>query len=361
MRPDRPDDPPPERRGPLRFAIFGAGFWSRFQLAGWRELEGAECVAVCDRDRGKAEALAGRFGVPASYDDPEALFRREEVDFVDIVTDVDSHATLARLAASRGKAAICQKPLAPSLGEAGRLVDACRAAGVPLLVHENWRWQAPLRELKRVLDARAIGTPFRARVDFCSGFSVFDNQPFLATLERFILADIGSHILDVARFLFGEAETLYCRTGRVHRAIKGEDVATVVLGMRGGATVTCNMAYAGNPLEHDRFPETYVFVEGDAGSVELGPDLWIRTTTAGGTHARRVVPPRYAWADPDYALIHASIVPCHANLLAALRGEGEAETTGADNLETVRLVEASYQSAATGEVVRFGTSAGGHQ
>jgi predicted dehydrogenase len=342
---------------PLRFAVFGAGFWSRFQLAGWRELEGAECVAVCDRDRGKAEALAGCFGVPAAYDDPEALFRREEIDFIDVVTDVHSHAPLVRLAASHGRAAICQKPMASTLDEAERMVADCREAGVPLLVHENWRWQAPIRELRRELDGRRIGTPFRARIDFCSGFSVFDNQPFLAELDRFILADVGSHILDVARFLFGEADRLYCRTRRVHREIKGEDVATVVLGMRDGATVTCNMAYAGNPLEHDRFPETYVFVEGDAGTVELGPDFWVRTTTADGTHARRVPPPRYAWADPDYALIHASIVPCHANLLAALRGEAAAETTYEDNLETVRLVEASYDSAASGEVVRLGRAA----
>jgi predicted dehydrogenase len=340
---------------PLRFAIFGAGFWARFQLAGWRELEGAECVALCDLDRARAEALAARFGIAAVYDDPEALFRREGPDFVDIITDVHSHGPLVRLAAARGVPAICQKPMAPTLDEAERMVAACREAGVPLLVHENWRWQAPIRQLKRILDEGRIGTPFRARIDFLSGFSVFANQPFLAELDQFILTDIGSHILDVARFLFGEAGRLYCQTRRVHREIKGEDVATVLLAMRDGTTVTCNMAYAGNHLEHDRFPETYLFVEGDSGTVELGPDFWVRTTTADGTHVRRHPPPRYAWADPDYALIHASIVPCHANLLAALRGEAEAETTGADNLETVRLIYASYDSAASGQAIQLGS------
>jgi hypothetical protein len=116
-------------------------------------------------------------------------------------------------------------------------------------------------------------------------------------------------------------------------------------------TVLCEMAYAGTPLEHERFPETTIFVEGDRGSVELGPDYWVRVTTDAGTHARRYPPPRYAWADPAYDVVHASIVPCNANLLAALRGTGQAETTAQDNLETMRLVFAAYESAAEPRVI----------
>ena len=54
-------------------------------------------------------------------------------------------ARFVRLAADRRLPVICQKPLAPTLEEAERMVAACREAGVPLLVHENWRWQAPIR------------------------------------------------------------------------------------------------------------------------------------------------------------------------------------------------------------------------
>ena len=154
-------------------------------------------------------------------------------------------------------------------------------------------------------------------------------------------------------FLFGEATTLYCRTQKVHRDIRGEDVATVVMAMGGRATVTCNMAYAENHLENDRFPETYVFVEGEKGSARLGPDYWVRVTTAEGTHSKRHPPPRYAWADPAYDVVQASIVPCCADLLAHLRDEKVAETTGEDNLKTVRLVFGAYESAGRDCVVRF--------
>ncbi len=84
---------------------------------------------------------------------------------------------------------------------------------------------------------------------------------------------------------------MYGQTRRVHPLIKGEDVATVVLSTRDGTTIVCNMAYAGNHLEHDRFPETFVFVEGDKGSAEFGPDCWIRTTTVDGICAVVTSPP----------------------------------------------------------------------
>jgi predicted dehydrogenase len=337
----------------LQFAVFGAGFWSRFQMAGWREAGGAECVAICDPDRSRAESLAQMYGVPRVYTDPQALLDAETLDFVDIVTPVETHAPLIRLAAERGLNVVCQKPLGVDLQEAEATVNFCHDKGIMLLVNENWRWQYPLRQFKQALDAGRIGQPFRARIHYASSFPVFDNQPFLKTLEQFILTDIGSHILDVARFLFGDAHNLYCQIHRVHPDIKGEDVATVMMNMGANITVTCEMSYASR-TEIERFPETYVYVEGSTGFLELGPDFWIRETTEAGTFSKRHVPPHYAWADPAYDLIHSSIVPCHANLLRGLRGGAVAETNADDNLRTCQLYFGAYESAKQDVVLKFG-------
>ncbi len=215
----------------LRFAIFGTGFWSRFQLAAWHEVGGVACVALYNRTRYKAEALAREFDVPAVYDNAEELLRHERLYFVDIITDPATHHQFVQLVAQHRLPVICQKLMARSLAEAEQMVAACQAMGVPFFVHENWRWQTPVRQLKQVLDAGTIGTPFRARIDMMSGFRVFQNQPFLKDEEQFILADLGTHILDVVRFLFGEACNVYCQTQRIHHDIKGEDVATVMLQM----------------------------------------------------------------------------------------------------------------------------------
>lgn len=335
----------------LRFALFGTGFWSRYQLGGWGQTGLVECVAVYNRTRSKAESIAREFGVPAVYDSPEALLNREKLDFVDICTNVETHYYLTRLAAEQGLPVVCQKPMATTLAEARSMREVCWAHGVPLYINENWRWQYPIRQFKAQLASGRIGRVFRARIDYRNSFAVFDNQPFLKELEKFILTDIGTHILDVARFLFGEAQTVYAQTLRVHSDIRGEDVATVVLRMGDGIIVTCELSYA-SPREQDRFPETYIEAEGENGFLELAPDYWIRETLKGaGTTSARHKSPRFVWADPMYDLVHASIYPCQLNLAQALLKECPAETTAEDNLKTLQLVFASYLSADRGQVI----------
>jgi predicted dehydrogenase len=334
--------------------MIGAGFWARYQLAGWLETGGAKCVGIYNRTRAKAEALARDFGLVAVFDDVETMLRETRPDFADIVTDVGSHAEFTNLAVRLGVPVVCQKPLAVSYDEAARMLEGCRLAGVPLYVNDNWRWQTPIRELKRRIGFSDIGDIFRARIRMVSGFPLFDNQPSLRDLKQFVLTDIGSHVLDTARFLFGEAQWLYCQTFQAHKNIRGEDVATVMLKMKTGATVIIELGYAENYLERDKFPETSIFVEATRGSAELDLDYWIRITTNEGTHIQRCPPPRYAWADSRYEVVHSSIVGCQANLLAAMRGECAAETSGEDNLKTVRLVFAAYESAAKGQVLSVG-------
>ncbi|MEM6280652.1 MAG: Gfo/Idh/MocA family oxidoreductase [Chloroflexota bacterium] len=334
----------------LKFALFGTGFWSHFQLAGWNELDGVECVAVYNRTKAKAEQFAEKFGIPAVYDDAQALLDNEDLDFIDICTNVETHAPFTKMGAAAGIDVVCQKPMAVDLAEAKEMVATCDAAGVKLFINENWRWQHPIRQFKTQLDSGTIGKPFRARIHYANSFPVFDNQPFLKELEQFILTDIGSHILDTARFLFGDAHTLYATTRRVHPDINGEDVATSMMTMGDDAiTVLCEMSYASR-TEIERFPETYIYVEGDRGFLELGPDFWIRETTEQGTLAKRHVPPGYPWADPAYDLIHSSIVTCQQDILDGLCGKG-GETTGADNLKTMQLVFGSYMSAAEKRVL----------
>jgi predicted dehydrogenase len=337
----------------LHFGIVGAGYWTQFQAAAWNEIQGVQCVAICDRTPSKAAALARRFGIPDVYHDAEALLNRSNLDFVDIVTDNCTHHQLVRMCADRRLPVICQKPMAPTYGECVEMVEACRTAGVPFLIHENWRWQRPIRALKAHLVGGAIGRPVRANLSILTSVDDLQGQPFLKELERMVLADVGVHLLDTTRFLFGEAETVYCRNARVQQDIKGEDVATVMLGMASGMTVLIQIAFAQIPLERDYYVQTNVFVEGERGSVELAPDYWLRVTTTDGTLSRRYPPARYGWGDPALEVSTSSIVDCHLDLVRALRGESRAETTGEDNLRTMRLMEACYESAGSGALVRL--------
>jgi predicted dehydrogenase len=245
--------------------------------------------------------------------------------------------------------------MASSLADARQMVAAFAKTKTPFFVHENWRWQTPMRQLKRVVDSGVIGTPFRGRLTMISSFEGWVNQPALSELKQFILTDLGTHLLDAARCLFGEAHSLYCQTAKtLPGTLKGENVCTTLLSMGAARThVIIEMAYAKTPLERECFPQTLAFVEGPRGSVEVTNDYWVRVTTRKGTHCERHAPPRYGWANPQYDIAHASIVDCHRDLLRALRGASAGETTGADNLKTLELVFGCYESAAKGRVLHF--------
>lgn len=334
----------------MKFAVIGTGFWANYQIPAWKELEGVELVSLYNRTKSKAEVFAQKYDVPNVYDNAETLLENESIDFVDIITDVDTHYHFTKLAAEKGIHVICQKPMAASLEQAREMVQICKHSNVKLFIHENFRWQAPIRALKQVLDSGIIGKPFNAVVTFTSAFPVFENQPFLAELEQFILTDIGSHILDVCRFLFGEAASLYCHTSRVNPEIKGEDVANVMMRMKNGISCYAEMSYA-SILEKEAFPQTLVRVEGEHGSLVLTHDFILKTTTRKGTTVEKVEPVMYPWLDPDYAVVHSSIVDCNKNILEDLRGTGKAETTGTDNFETIRLIYASYESTKENKVI----------
>ena len=335
----------------LRCAVFGTGFWSLYQIPAWHEVGGVDIVACYNRTVARAEGVAQRFGIPKVYGNPEELLQNEELDFVDIITEVPAHEPLVLLAAKYKVPVICQKPMAASYESARRMVEACKEAGIPFFVHENYRWQAPVRAAKQMVDAGRIGRIFRGRFQFAHELPEFawQNQPLLKQLEKLVIADQGSHQLDLARFFMGEARSIYGQHLAVRRDISGEDVASISLRMD---NAICNVELTFvTKTEGKHFPETTFFLEGTKGTLELRPDFWIHLTTEGGTLINRYPAPRYAWADPAYDVNHASMVPLHQSFLHALRTGEPPENTGEDNLKTMQLVYAAYESAANNQVV----------
>jgi predicted dehydrogenase len=241
--------------------------------------------------------------------------------------------------------------MAPDFNTAKRMVKSCSDADAKLYIHENYRWQAPIRRFKQIIASGVIGNLFKARVSFLSGYPVFVNQPFLKELDHFILTDMGSHIFDVIRYLFGECDELWCQTWAINKGIKGEDLATVMMRMKNGMPVYTEISYA-SVVEHDSFSTVYILAEGEDGSVLLGPRFEIRTTTRKETRTEIVKFPSYSWADPDYIVNHESGIHINRNILEDMLGKDKAENTGEDNLETVRLIWACYESAATGKKIK---------
>ncbi|MBZ9722580.1 Gfo/Idh/MocA family oxidoreductase [Mesorhizobium sp. CO1-1-11] len=336
----------------LSGALIGCGFFAVNQMHAWRDIEGAAIIAVCDRDPERLKIVGDQFGVTRRYTDAAELFAAETLDFVDIATTVGSHRPLVEMAAAHGVPVICQKPFAPTLADAKAMVKACADAGVPLMVHENFRWQSPIQAVRAVLDSGEIGTPFFGRISFRSGYDVFSGQPYLATGKRFIIEDLGIHILDIARFLLGDVSSLTARTKRINPAIAGEDVATILMDHAGGATSVVDCSYA-TKLAVEPFPETLIELDGSDGTIRLAQGYRLTVTGKSGTKVSDISPPLLPWASRPWHNIQESVLAIQRHWVDCLASGQEPATSGADNLRTFALVEAAYAGAASREPVQI--------
>jgi predicted dehydrogenase len=147
---------------PLRGGIIGCGYFSQFQIEGWRRMPGVELAAACDLDIARARAAA-----PKAYSLPEAMLDAEELDFIDIATRPETHLELVRLTLGREIPTICQKPMAPTWQQCLDMVAAAESTRTRLMIHENWRWQPWYRSAKKLIEGGDLGALLTYRFRTC--------------------------------------------------------------------------------------------------------------------------------------------------------------------------------------------------
>lgn len=338
----------------LTGAVVGAGYFADFHLDAWARVEGVEIVAVVDADLDRAEAAAVRVGARA-FDRLDRLLAAGPIDFVDIVTPPATHRELALSAATAGVDVICQKPLAPSLAEAERLVEDLARHDIRFMVHENWRWQPWYRAIGRLVAAGVTGQPFHAQFTMRTGDGWAPNaylgrQPYFRTYPRLLFHETGVHLIDTFRFLLGEIVSVYARTARRNPAIAGEDTGVAVLTFASGATAVFDGSrYNESAAADPRYTFGRFRLDAAHGHAEVDTDGRVRWTAL-GAHPTVVLenPPRIGFAGD-------SVRALSAHFVEQVRSGQPFESEGSDYLATVRAVEACYRSAETGEAIHLDT------
>ena len=271
----------------LRVACVGAGYFSQFHIGSWKRMGRVDLVGVCDTDAARAKAS----GAPA-FTSLDRMIAEAAPDIIDIIAPPAAHAALLRQTMAAGVATvICQKPFCGNLNDARAITDVARASGATLVVHENFRFQRPNMLIEDILTEARIGTPTWARIAFRTAYDVYAGQPYLREEHRFILTDVGVHVLDLARVFLGEVSHLTAELQRRNPEVKGEDTATMMLRHSSGAVslVECTYASLQTP---DPFPATLIEIEGTRGALRLDADLTLTVSTDGAATSRSVVTAR---------------------------------------------------------------------
>ena len=337
----------------LRGICLGAGYFSRFQYEAWARIPEVEIIALANRSLDKAREAAALHRIPRAYAwaDLTAMLDAEKPDFVDIITPPETHLEVVRLAAARGIAIICQKPIAPTFADCETIVETARRAGVRLMIHENFRWQPWYREMRRLLDAGTLGELFSITIRTRLGDGWQDNaylarQPFFRTYPRLFCYETGVHFLDTFRYLGGEITSVYTRFQKRNPAILGEDAAQIVCGFASGATAILDASrYNESDAADSRYTFGLVRIDGRKGHVEL--DLAGKLTLKLlGQPTRLLDYPhtRGGFAGDCVYALQRHFVDC-------MMSGGPFENTGEDYLKSTALMEACYRSQASNQVV----------
>jgi predicted dehydrogenase len=332
-------------RRPLRGIFLGTGHFAPIQLSGWRDVTGAEIAGIYGRRASAAQELATRHAIGRHSDDLKALIESVRPDFADICTAVEVHAEHIRICAEAGLPILCQKPIAPTAEDARTCVETCQAAGVPMMVNDNWRWQPWYREIRRILDAGTLGAVISVYHTLRTGDGIgpqaYAAQPYFRTMPRFLLLETGIHYLDTYRFLFGEPNLLSCQIRRCNPAIAGEDAALLTLQFPSGISVTWD-ANRATPTERQKPPFNGTMrIEGSRGILDVDSDgrMTITRTGAAPVEHGYTIPKGYRGGSVAAALQH---------FVDRLHDNAPFETSGLDYLRTTRLVFAAYEAAETG-------------
>ncbi len=165
--------------------------------------------AICGRTESVVAQAARKFGWESYETSWEKLVKREDVDLVDITTPNSSHKDIVLAAAAEGKDILCEKPLAVSLEEAEKMLEAVEEAGVKHMVCFNFRRVPAIALAKRFIDEGKLGNIYHFRAQYLQDWIADPNFPLVWRLRDEIAGsgahgDLNSHIIDLARHLVGE-------------------------------------------------------------------------------------------------------------------------------------------------------------
>ena len=284
------------------------------------------------------------------YADYRQMFDEMRPDFVDVITPPPSHREICAEAARRGIHIIVQKPLAPTLAEAEQIVSNATASGMRLMVHENFRFQPWHREIKRQIDAGAIGDrlhslTFRSRMGDGWGENAYiPRQPYFRDYPRLLVYETGVHFIDTIRFLAGEITRVSAWLRRLNPVIHGEDCGLLVFELANGALGQWDAnRYNEPPAGIDaRYTFGEFLVEGNAGALRLSLDGRLTRQPLGGAEQQ------IAYRHERRGFAGDCVFATQRHFIDRLRDGGPFETSGDDYLRTLDVQEAVYAAAKAG-------------
>jgi predicted dehydrogenase len=337
----------------IRFGLLGCGRISKrhSELLGNGQIEGARLVAVCDKIRARADAVATKFSVSA-YDDLNDMLARSDIDAVAVLTPSGMHPEHTIACARAGKHVVVEKPMALRLQDADDMIRACDEAGVKLFVVKQNRFNVPVVKAREALDAGRFGRLIlgTVRVRWCRDQAYYDQDAWRGTwaYDGGVLTNQASHHVDMLEWFFGDVVSVHARSTTALVKIETEDTAVATLKFRSGALGIIEATTAVRPKDL----EGSLSILGEKGTVEIAGfavNQIRHWNFVDELPSDKVVVEKFSVNPPNvYGFGHQAyyqhVVDCLLHQRAAL-------VDGLQGRKSLELISALYESIETGQEV----------
>jgi len=330
----------------MKIAISGAGFIANIHARAVQNQPGVELAAVAEKYPDKSKSFAEKFGVVDCFTSVEALLDEGLADALVIGTPNFLHAPQAIAALERGVHVMVEKPMALNAAEAEQMIAASQTTGALLMVAHCWRFDEETRWLKA--QTERLGKIIRTKgygVHTHWGPSGWFTQKALAGGGA--LADMGIHAIDTARFLLGDPQptSVYARMGTYYQDYDVDDTGIVIVNWDNGAV---SYIETGWWQPHVDGPEAATQLFGTQGFGQTFPTrLELPDVEA---ERLEVVNPGFVYPRSEHCL-QSMYDRQMAYFIECIRSGSTPVPGGLEGLANMKVLDAAYESAQTGQVV----------
>lgn len=324
--------------------LVGTGFLSDIFASCYRENPQVELVAVASKTEEHAKAFAEKHGLKAWCTDYEDMFKRDDVDAVNVCVPNFLHASVTISAAEHGKHVLCTKPLAISMEQADKMVKACRDAGVKFMYGENWLYSPVAERIRGIMREGALGKilAVEAREQHSGSHSAY------ATKKEYsgggVLIHMAVHPIGFIMHVMNQpVKRVYAELGNLLHDLEVEDYAVLLMRFEEGGSGVAQSNYITKGGMQDRIE---IYGSDGIAFIDLTHANPIRVySDVGYSYVVEKASTSRGWTSPvvDEKTHYGFCNMLHHFVRCILKDE-EPLSTGEFGREVLRVIFAGYES-----------------
>lgn len=339
----------------LGVALLGCGRIAvrHAQLLSSGEIAGAKLVCVCDIDKSRAESFGKKHNVPY-FVDLDSMMKEcsDKIDIVSILTPSGCHAQNTLEVAPYKKHIIVEKPMALTLEDADKMIEACDKFGIRLFVVKQNRYNLPVQKLREALEAGRFGKIVMGsvRVRWCRDNAYYKQDSWRGTWAQDggVFTNQASHHIDLLEWMLGDVESVFAKSRTALSDIETEDTGVAVLKFKNGALGVIEATTATRPKDL----EGSLSILGELGSVEIGGFAVNEIKHWNFTNAMesdKEIMEKYSVNPPNvYGFGHKEY---YLHVVDSILNGTKALVDGLEGRKSLELIVAMYESIETGKEV----------